>query len=419
MGDGWLALVVGLAFCLAWNLGANDVANAMGTSVGSKAITLRQAILLAGLLELVGAICFGQEVTATLTAKILPLQAFAGQPTLFTLSIVAQLLATSLWLFWATWRGWPVASSHAAVGAIAGVTVLAFGWEAFDGRTLGTVAIGWLLTPLLSGAVAALFYKCLQRFVLDTPLPLGQWQYWRLWASVGVVSLVGGLVLPTAVEPLATVLSWPSQNVAIGVGLMGVGGLAYWTSPSPQIPLPSGEIPFPSDVDSTERDTTAERDAIERQLAKFQVVSACCMAFAHGANDVGNAIAPLASFAAFWQTQSVPVGRVVVPLWTLMLGGVGIVAGLATLGKRVIVTVGEQLMALKPSDGFCAEIAAAATVLLASRLGLPVSTTHALIGSVVGISLVKGGGASLQWQTVRQIVAAWFITVPAAMAGAA
>jgi inorganic phosphate transporter, PiT family len=403
MSTAWLCLVVGLAFFLAWNLGANDVANAMGTSVGSKAITLRQAILLAGILELMGAVFFGREVTATLTGKIAPLQLFEGQPQLFVVSIVSELLATGLWLLFATWRGWPVASSHAAVGAIAAINLMAFGLNALDGAVIRTIVVSWVFTPVVSGLISAAFFGILQRTVFAQPSPLERWQHWNPWLSVALVGVVGGLVFPTVVEPVAIFVEmywrWtlPHHDYALGLGLLGLLGLTLWTLP---ILNPDAE---------------AESTVVERQLAKFQVVSACCMAFAHGSNDVGNAVAPLASFAAFWQTQAIPVAGVVVPLWTLLLGGVGIVIGLATWGKKVIVTVGEQLTALQPSSGFCAELGAAATVLLASRWGLPVSTTHALVGSVIGVGLVQGA-ASLQWSTVRQIAAAWVITIPAAMA---
>ncbi|WP_404790370.1 inorganic phosphate transporter [Altericista sp. CCNU0014] len=398
----WLFLTVGLAFFLAWNLGANDVANAMGTSVGSKVVTLRQAIVLAGILELSGAVFFGREVTATLTGKVASIQLFEGQPQLFVLSIVAELLSTGLWLLFATWRGWPVASSHAAVSAIAAINLLAFGLGALKGSTIRTILLTWLLTPFASGLVSAAFFLLLQRGLLQQKAPAERWQDWTPWISVAVVSLVGGLVLPTVVAPLAALAearwhwSLPHHDYALGIGALGALGLTFWTTRT----LPETRA--------------SEGDPLEGQLGKFQLVSACCMAFAHGSNDVGNAVAPLASFVQLWQTQTLPVAEVAVPLWILAVGGIGIVTGLATWGKRVIATVGERLTALQPSYGFCAELGAAATVLLASRWGLPVSTTHALVGSVVGIGLVRGT-ASLQWSMIRQIAAAWFVTVPASM----
>lgn len=398
----WLYLVIGLAFFLAWNLGANDVANAMGTSVGSKVVTLRQAIVLAGIVELAGALFFGREVTATLTGKVASIQLFEGQPQLYAVSIVAELLATGLWLLFATWQGWPVASSHAAVSAIAAINLLAFGAESLNGTMLRAIALSWLLTPLVSGLMSAFFFAVLQRGLLQQSAPADRWHHWSPWLSVAVVSLVGGLVLPTAIDPFATFAQYhwhwtlPPHDYALGIGAFAVLGLTFWTTRAFKEAL------------------VHQNDPLEGQLGKFQLVSACCMAFAHGSNDVGNAVAPLAGFVQLWQTQTIPVADVAAPLWILVLGGIGIVTGLATWGKRVIVTVGEKLTTLKPSYGFCAELGAAATVLLASRWGLPVSTTHALVGSVVGVGLVQGA-ASLQWSTVRQITAAWLVTVPASM----
>ncbi len=395
----WL-LVVGLAFFLAWNLGANDVANAMGTSVGSKVLTLGQAIVLAGILEFAGAVLFGQEVTATLTGKVSPLNLFEGEPHLFVLSTIAELLAISLWLLCATWRGWPVASSHAAVGAIAGVNALLFGFGALNWTILRTIAVCWLLTPLVSGFISAGAFTLLQRTILAQPQPAERWRHWQPWLSVAVLGLFGGLILPTVLKPIVLVLeqhwSLPRHDYLLGAGFLGAWGLMHWTTP----PDAAGG-------------QSSQRQQVDQQLGKFQILSACCMAFAHGSNDVGNAIAPLASFSQFWQTQTVPTSIEFIPLWVLGLGGTGIVLGLATWGKRVIATVGEKLLVLTPSYGFCAELGAATTILIASRWGLPLSTTHALIGSVVGIGLVQQ--ESFQGSTVRQIFTAWIITVPAAI----
>jgi inorganic phosphate transporter, PiT family len=395
----WL-LVVGLAFFLAWNLGANDVANAMGTSVGSKVLTLGQAIVLAGILEFAGAVLFGQEVTATLTSKVSPLTLFEGEPHLFVLSTIAELLAISLWLLCATWRGWPVASSHAAVGAIAGVNALLFGVGALNWTILRTIAVCWILTPLVSGLMSAGAFTLLQRNVLAQPQPAERWRHWQPWLSVTVLGLFGGLILPTVLKPITLGLEqyWhlPSHDYLLGAGFLGAWGLMHWTTP---IDAVGGQV--------------SQRQQVDQQLGKFQILSACCMAFAHGSNDVGNAIAPLASFSQFWQTQTVPTSIESIPSWVLGLGGTGIVLGLATWGKKVITTVGEKLLVLTPSYGFCAELGAATTILMASRWGLPLSTTHALIGSVVGIGLVQK--EAFQGSTVRQIFAAWLITVPAAM----
>jgi inorganic phosphate transporter, PiT family len=253
-----------------------------------------------------------------------------------------------------------------------------------------------------------------------------RWHHWHPWLSVAVLTLVGSLILPTALTPIFPILMqhWtlPTHDYILGIEGLGILGLTYWTA----LPRQPREIPSVQLLPDSKRGlksgpleqqqtaiSSTERQQIEHQLGKFQIVSACCMAFAHGSNDVGNAIAPLASFSLLWQTKTVPLFLETVPLWVLGLGGTGIVLGLATLGKRVIVTVGEKLLTLTPSYGFCAELGAATTILMASQWGLPLSTTHALIGSVVGIGLIQQ--EPLQWSTIKQIFAAWVVTVPAAI----
>jgi PiT family inorganic phosphate transporter len=403
MGHGWLIVIVSLTLFLAGNLGANDVANAMGTSVGSKALTLRQAIVLAGILEFAGAVLFGREVTTTLATQIVASPPLTTQPQILLSGVVAQLLAVSLWLVFATQRGWPVASSHAAVGAITGINVVTGGWAAFNQANLGFITLGWVLTPVVSGSISAIFFLLLQQILLNQSQPQERWQQWQPWLSSAVVGLFGSLVFPTLVPPIAHFAqqhwawSLPHQDYGLVLGCVGIGALSWWTDTQASEPIQSAQ------------------DALENSLGKFQVVSAGCMAFAHGSNDVGNAIAPLASTLTIWAQRTDPYGEVSIPLWVLMLGGGGIVMGLALWGRRVMGTVGEQLIPLKPSYGFCAELGAATTVLLASHWGLPVSTTHALLGSVVGIGLTQGA-QTLNWSTVRQIAAAWVITTPAAMA---
>jgi len=396
----FLILVGLLAFYLAWNLGANDVANAMGTSVGSKAVTLRQALLIAGALEFTGAVLFGREVSETLATKVVNPAIFA--PEVFLTGMVSVLLTCGLWLQIATWRGWPVASSHAAVGAIAGFSWVAAGVQAVDWSAIGVISLTWILTPLASGTVAALLYSLIQRWILNHPDPVGQLEEWIPWLSASLFGAFGVIVLPKLSIPLQALLAQygvclPAHDLAIaGGGLAAIGlTVASWQ----RLRQPRAGTP---------------RQQVERQLGQFQVLSACFVAFAHGSNDVGNAVAPLAAIAYIHGTGSVPAQGFEVPLWVLVLGGVGIVAGLAVWGKRVIATVGENIIPLQPSSGFCAELAAATTILLASRLGLPVSTTHALVGGVVGIGLVQGI-KSIQLRVVRNISLAWVITIPIAI----
>lgn len=399
-----LIITAFLAFYVAWNLGANDVANAMGTSVGSKAVTLRQALIIAGVLEFTGAVLFGHEVSETLATKIVNPELFIAQPRVLLLGMVAVLIAAGVWLQIATSRGFPVSSSHAVVGAIAGFSWVAVGVQAIDWSSIGTISLAWVVTPLVSGTVAALFYTLVKRGILDHKNQLQQLDEWIPWLSVALLSVFGIIVLPKISQPIYVFLhqrlhlNFPAHDLPLGIGAIAVVGLTMlsWKQ------LKS--TPTLNAVD--------DRAIVEKQLAKFQLLSACFVAFAHGSNDVGNAIAPLAAINYIRLTGTVPLDGLNIPLWILILGGGGIVTGLAIWGKKVIATIGEGIIALQPSAGFCAELATATTILLASRIGLPVSTSHALVGGVVGIGLVRDR-KSIQFKTVQGIILAWLITVPA------
>jgi PiT family inorganic phosphate transporter len=401
-----LVAVALLAFYVAWNLGANDVANAMGTSVGSKAVTLKQAIIIAGILEFTGAVLFGHEVTETLATKIANPALFAATPQIFVTGMVTVLISCGVWLQIATSRGLPVSSSHAVVGAIAGFSWVALGVDAIDWSSIGLITIGWILTPLISGAIAALFYSQIKHWILDQPNQVVQLQEWIPWLSTLLLGVFGVIVLPSLTEPLTNFVieqvgfTIPAYDIPLLTGAVAAVGLTIisWrqlgdlgkTEESIQSPMPN---------------------PVERLFARFQLLSACFVAFAHGSNDVGNTIAPLAAIVYINRTGSVPIDGITIPIWILILGGAGIVGGLAVWGKKVIATIGENIIALQPSSGFCAELATATTILIASRLGLPVSTSHALVGGVVGIGLVQNI-KSIKFQTLKGIAAAWLITIP-------
>jgi inorganic phosphate transporter, PiT family len=404
-----LLFVALLAFYVAWNLGANDVANAMGTSVGSKAVTLKQAIIIAGVLEFTGAVLFGHEVTETLATKIANPALFAATPQIFVVGMVTVLISCGVWLQIATSRGLPVSSSHAVVGAIAGFSWVALGVGAIDWASIGLISIGWVLTPLISGAIAALLYSQIKHWILDQPNQVVQLQEWIPWLSTALLGVFGVIVLPSLTEPLTNFVielgfNIPPYDIPLLTGAIAAVGLTIMSwrqlqnlGKTTQCPMPNAPCPMPNPV--------------ERLFARFQLLSACFVAFAHGSNDVGNAIAPLAAIVYINRTGSVPTDGLTIPLWILILGGAGIVGGLAVWGKKVIATIGENIIALQPSSGFCAELATATTILIASRLGLPVSTSHALVGGVVGIGLVQNI-KSIKFQTLKGIAAAWLITIP-------
>uniref|UniRef100_UPI00286BE4AB inorganic phosphate transporter n=1 Tax=Chamaesiphon sp. OTE_20_metabat_361 TaxID=2964689 RepID=UPI00286BE4AB len=314
----FIGFVCCLALYVACNLGANDVANSMGTSVGSKAITLKQAIVIAGILEFTGAVLFGRQVSSTLAISIANPDLFVSQPQTLLLGMVAVLISCGLWLQIATAKNLPVASSHAVVGAIAGFSWVAAGSSAVEWSSLGTISLAWVVTPLVSGAVAAGFYLLIKRSILEQAQPLIQLDTWIPWLSLILVAVFGVIVLPTVVETLPSdfLPAVPRHDFSLGLG--GMAALAMtlvgWRRlRAATITVKSSEIPA----------------VVERQLARFQLLSACCVAFAHGSNDVGNAIAPLATILYIQSTGTVPQSSLEIPLWVLVLGGVGIVTGLA------------------------------------------------------------------------------------------
>lgn len=401
----FLIFVCCLAIYVACNLGANDVANSMGTSVGSKAVTLTQAIVIAGVLEFAGAVLFGRQVSSTLAISIANPDLFVSQPHTLLLGMIAVLISCGLWLQIATAKQLPVASSHAVVGAIAGFSWVAAGAQAVKWSALGIISIAWVITPVVSGLVAAGFYLLIKYQITGQEQPLLQLDQWLPWLSLILVSVFGVIVLPTVVEALPSEFlpGVPRHDFALGLG--GVAALLItvlgWRR------LEQSAIPMVS------RSGITVNHAVEKHLARFQLLSACCVAFAHGSNDVGNAIAPLATILYIQSTGTVPQSNLEIPLWVLVLGGVGIVTGLAIWGKQVIETIGEGIIKLEPSSGFAAELATAATILIASSYGLPVSTSHALVGAVVGVGAVKSW-RSVNLKTLRSIGLAWIVTIPIA-----
>lgn len=393
-----LVIVAGaLALYMAWAIGANDVANAMGTSVGSGALTIRRAILVAAVLEFGGAFLVGGHVTDTIRKGVLEPAAFAGTPHLFAYGMLASLAAAGTWLLVASLFGWPVSTTHSILGAIVGVGAVIGGAEAVNWGTVAQIVLSWITSPLLGGMLAYGIFGLVRRAVLDHDDPLERARrlgplffFWVLF-TLGLVTLFKGLknlnldfALPEAV------------GLSVGVGLLGAaGGWLFLRRVEPR---------------SEPGDEGFRFAGVERVFAVLQVLTACAVAFAHGSNDVANSIGPLAAVVSTVQTGVVG-GKAPVALWMLGIGGLGIVVGLATYGYRVMETVGRRITELTPSRGFAAELAAATTIVLASRLGIPVSTTHILVGSVLGVGLARGIGA-LDLRVAGRIALSWLATLP-------
>ncbi|MBQ1782371.1 MAG: inorganic phosphate transporter [Gammaproteobacteria bacterium] len=393
-----IVLAGAFGFLMAYGVGANDTANAMGTSVGAKALTIKQAIVVAMVFEFAGAYLAGGEVTETIRSGIIDPEAFAGKGDLLAIGMTASLLAAGVWLLLASWLGWPVSTTHSIVGAVIGFAWVGIGSDAVSwGKVTGIVG-SWIITPAIAGLVAYLLFQSAQRLIFDHDDPIKRAKryvpvYMALAGYIMTMVTVSkglkhvGLHLSIAEEQLISV------GVALLVGL--VGTIA---------------------VSRVKIDPDADREMhysnVERIFAILMIATACCMAFAHGSNDVANAVGPMAAVISVIQHGGEIVAKSRLDSWVLLLGAVGIVIGLATLGHRVIATVGSGITHLTPSRGFAAELAAASTVVIASGTGLPISTTQTLVGAVVGVGIARGI-AALNMNVIRNIVISWVITLPA------
>lgn len=403
-----LVLVATLLFgaYMAWNIGANDVANAMGTSVGSGALTFRNAVILAAIFEFGGAVLVGGHVTQTIRQGIVDTSLFAGAPKDLAIGMCAALLAAAVWLNLASLLGWPVSTTHAIVGAVAGFGVVAGGWDAVAWATMAKIVASWGVSPFIGAVTGFAIFSFIRISILDRREPdqavrrIGPWLMVPIGAILSLAFLYKGLQNLRLNLPFGQALLW---SLAVG-GLLALFGA--WL--------------FPKILDRTR--TQGSRIggldprylAVERVFVVLQIGTACMVAFAHGSNDVANAVGPVAAVVEIAKT-GVLSDQVAVPIWILAAGGVGIVIGLATFGYRVIRTIGEKITEMTPTRGFAAEFAAATTILIGSRLGLPISTTHTLVGSVIGVGLARGI-AAIDMRIVRVIIVSWFATVPFAAA---
>ena len=389
-----LAIVLGLY--MAFSIGANDVANAMGTSVGSRALTIRQAVLVAAVFEFAGAFLAGGHVTKTIRNGILDPVMMAGDLDATVYGMLAALTAAGTWLLIASRLGWPVSTTHSIVGGIAGFGAVALGIEAVQWGELGRIMASWVISPALSGTLAFLIFTQIRRVILDREDPIAQLRRWGPVYAFAVLLVIGLVTLFKGLKNLQLDLELPEALLYSSlIALAGAVAAAVF-------------------LRRVKVDPDADRDfhfaTVERMFGALQILSACAVAFAHGSNDVANAIGPVAAVVSVVQ-QGVLEATAPVPLWLLLVGGLGIVIGLSTMGLRVMATIGSRITELTPTRGYAAEFAAAITILLASRLAIPISTTHTLVGAVLGVGLARGIGA-LDFRVVGTIALAWVVTIP-------
>jgi PiT family inorganic phosphate transporter len=451
-----MALVFG--FYMAWNIGANDVANAMGTSVGSGALTLMGAVLVAAVLEFCGAYFAGSDVAETVRKGIIDTDIFTNEPLQFALGMLAALLAAGVWLQVASYFGWPVSTTHSIVGAVVGFGLVYGGLGAVHWPKVGKIAASWVVSPLLSGIISYLIFRLLLSKIFYSYNPVAAAKRWTPILVFPVFVILVFVLLFKGLKHLSMDLSGPQAiGVALLVGLIAAGISAILvrridttidTTAAPIRPYhqhsitrslrkaqmhlqrmrhaTTGELHdevvgvadrLDAMSEQVPDETTAQGSGapfarVERIFIWLQILTACFVAFAHGANDVANAIGPLAAVIDTARSGIVAIKQTPVSPWLLALGGVGIILGLATWGYRVIETVGKRITELTPSRGFAAEFGAATTIVIASKLSLPISTTHTLVGAVIGVGFARGLGA-LNLRTVRDILISWLVTLPA------
>ncbi len=393
----YIGLAAAFGLFMAWGIGANDVANAMATSVGSRALTIKQAILVAAVFEFSGAVLAGGAVTSTIRKGIVDASLLSDTPELLVYGMLAALLAAGTWLLIASRRGWPVSTTHSIVGAIVGFAAVGIGVDAVQWGKVGTIVMSWVVSPVTAGFIAYLIYRSVHKLILTHEDPLSRAKryvpvYMFLAAfTITLVTILKGL------KHVGLTISLRDSYIlaiAIAVGIALIGALVIRRiQPDPKI------------------EKKQHFYTVERVFGVLMVLTACGMAFAHGSNDVANAIGPLAAVISVAQNGIVGA-EARLATWVLMLGGVGIVIGLATFGRHVIATVGKKITQLTPSRGFAAELAAATTIVIASGTGIPISTTHTLVGAVLGVGMARGIDA-IDLRVVGRILLSWVVTIPA------
>jgi PiT family inorganic phosphate transporter len=392
----YIGLAAAFGLFMAWGIGANDVANAMATSVGSRAITIKQAIIIAAVFEFSGAVLAGGEVTKTIRKGIIDASSLAETPELLIFGMLAALLASGLWLLIASQRGWPVSTTHSIVGAIIGFAIAGIGPDAVSWGKVGAIVASWVASPLLAGTLSFLVFSSVQWLILTRPDPLvraRRYVPFYIFLAAFVMSLVTLFKGLKHVGLDLTTLQCYLVSVGFGVVVALIGKVF---------------------INRIEPNRKAEKKfhyfTVERVFSVLMVVTACGMAFAHGSNDVANAIGPVAAVLSIAQ-EGVVGQKSPVSIWVLLLGGMGIVVGLATFGRHVIATVGTKITHLTPSRGFAAELGAATTIVVASSTGIPISTTHTLVGAILGVGMARGISA-IDLSVVGRIFLSWIITIP-------
>lgn len=403
---GHILLIMTCCFGLfmAWGVGANDVANAMGTSVGSKAITVKQAILIAMIFEFAGAYLAGGEVTSTIRKGIIDPAILQDTPELLVFGMMSALLAAGTWLLIASMFGWPVSTTHSIVGALVGFAAVGISVDAVSWGKVGKIVASWVVSPVMAGTISFGLFMSVQKLILDTKSPFENAKKYVPFYMFAVGFMIAMVTMLKGLKHVGIELDFGLGSkfanaipmaVIVGVAVALIG--QRFLMRIKEVDVGAGGNRFAN---------------VEKVFAVLMVFTACAMAFAHGSNDVANAVGPIAAVVGVLNNGGNVMAQSPMPAWILLLGGGGIVLGLATYGFKVMATIGKKITELTPSRGFAAELGAATTVVLASATGLPISTTHTLVGAVLGVGLARGI-AALNLRVISTIFMSWIITLPA------
>ncbi len=391
-------LVFAIAACIymACNIGANDVANAMGTSVGSGSLTFKQAILIAAVAEFAGAYLVGGHVSDTIRKGMLDPTIFAGDPIHLVYGMIGALVASAVWLNLASYLGWPVSTTHSIVGAVVGFGVMAGGLDAVSWSKVGKVVMSWVISPVMGGLCSFILFRFITYQIFSRRNPLLYAKRLLPYLVFMVCVILANAMFYKGLKNLHLDLSFVQAMVyAILVGVVGFFLSKVIVKKVPDVP---------------KREIHKQLDSTEKIFKYLQILTAFYIAFAHGSNDVANAVGPLAAVVAILKNGTVQM-KVDMPSWILAMGGACIVFGLLIWGRRVMETIGNKITEITPSRGFCATFGAATIVLVCSKMGLPVSTTHTLVGSVIGVGFARGL-PTLNLGIIQEIVISWLATVP-------
>src|SRR5574344_135560 len=384
------------AFLMAWGIGANDVSNAMGTSVGTKTLTVKQAIIIAIIFEFAGAYFAGGEVVSTIKDNIIVSNYM--KPEDLILGMTSSMLSAGLWLLLASYFSWPVSTPHSIIGAIVGFGIVSCGIESIHWDMFGGIVGSWIITPIIAGIMAFFLFIHIQRYIFCRFHPLkhakkiAPYYVFLTILIIAIVTIQKGLTHINI--NLTTLEAWCASIVVAFLSAIFSGIFLKYKK-------------FDKTLEAKKHYVN-----VEKVFSILMLLTACAMAFAHGSNDVANAIGPLASISTILENNGNILDNAQMPSWILLLGAIGMVFGLATFGYKVMITIGSGITALTPSRGFAAQLATASTVVLASGTGLPISTTQTLVGAIMGVGLARGI-AAINLTMVRNIVISWIVTVPA------